>query len=424
MSRLLKRVEFWLVLGFVCLGGMITCLASARDLPQDQVLHGTVNVALGNRNGMVIAADGLLSGGPHPVFAQKLFQLDKLSVCTIAGFYSTDDSTGLQFFQLPESALHLEVRAIMSYLREQLEKHPDLTIEEKARILAFQISTAIGILNSVKAAKASGPRQSRESANSQFVIAGYNPDGSAEIAKVSLKVDSFGDSTTVEEASQVAVTSDLVWRTAGIEDEAIAILNGTSSPDGPERSDEALKPLYSAKVKSSGSSLSVAQMTEIAKAVVRYSASAHSRAIGGEPQFAVLQNGKVSDVSQPEFEPPPLPRHQNRLFSDIHFLTTPGGLADYRPFGWYGTGLYVRSEFNHVSVTLDSSFFGENTFTDCDIFYDGAPFDFEPNNTVQNCSLLLGPRADPQSPKVLSLEQNFHWKLVGKATIPANYPHW
>jgi hypothetical protein len=396
----------------------------ATKLQQDQILHGTVNVALGNGNGMVIAADGLLSGGAHPTFAQKLFQLDKYSVCTIAGFYSTDDSSGLQFFQLPESALHLEVRAIISYLRKQLEKPPALTIDEKAHILAFQISKAIEILNSVKAVQASGSRQLRQSSPSQLVIAGYNPDGSAEIAKISMTVDSSGSSTTIEEASEVSVTAELVWKTAGIEDEAVAILKGTARPDGPEMSDAALKTLYSAKAESRGITLSVAQMTEIAKAVIRYSASAHSRAIGGEAQFAVLQKGKVSEVSQHEFSPPPLPRYQNRLFSDVHFQTTPGGLENYRPFGWYGTGLYVRSSFNHVSVTLDSGFFGQNTFTDCDVFYDGAPFEFEPNNTVENCSLLLGPRVDPQSPKVLSLVQNFHWKFVGAAKIPANYPHW
>lgn len=165
-------------------------------------------------------------------------------------------------------------------------------------------------------------------------------------------------------------------------------------------------------------------MTEIAKAVVGYSASAHSGAIGGDAQFAVLQNGKVSDVTQHEFEPPPLPHSHQPLFSNAHFRTLPGGLAYYRPFGWYGTGLYVRSSFNHVSVTLDSSFFGENTFTDCDIFYDGEAFDFESNNTVENCSLLFGPRVNRQSPEVLSLMRNFPWKQIGDATIPANYPHW
>ena len=166
----------------LCLLGAIAT-ASARDT-QNQILHGTVNVALGNGNGMVIAADALLSGGPHPTFAQKMFQLDELSICTIAGFYSTDNATGLQFFQEPESALHLEVRAIISFLHEQLKTHPDLTIDEKARILAFQISTAIARLNSLSAAQASGPRRRNpRSQTSQFLVAGYNPDGSAELAK-------------------------------------------------------------------------------------------------------------------------------------------------------------------------------------------------------------------------------------------------
>jgi hypothetical protein len=225
------------------LGALLT--ASPQDLQeQHHVFHGTVNVAVGNRNGMVIGADGLLSGGPHPTFAQKLFLLDKVSACTIAGFYSTDDQTGLQFFQEPESAMHLEIRAIIAFLRDQLKRHPDLTINEKAQILAFQISSAIGRLNSIHDSQVTGPRRTSEGQDSQFLIAGYNPDGSAEIAKVSMNVDASGDPATIKEASLIAVRSELTWKTAGIEGEAIAILTNTTKPDGPERSDEALKALY------------------------------------------------------------------------------------------------------------------------------------------------------------------------------------
>ena len=290
--------------------------------------------------------------------AQKMFQLDELSICTIAGFYSTDNATGLQFFQEPESALHLEVRAIISFLHEQLKTHPDLTIDEKARILAFRDFHGDREAQLPERRPASGPRRRNpRSQTSQFLVAGYNPDGSAELAKVSMTVDASGDptATTIGEASQAPVKSELVWKTAGIDDEALAILMNTAKPDGPEGSDKAFKPLYAAQVKGSTSSISVAQMTEIAKAVVGYSASAHSGAIGGDAQFAVLQNGKVSDVTQHEFEPPPLPHSHQPLFSNVHFRTLPGGLAYYRPFGWYGTGLYVRSSFNHVSVTLDSN---------------------------------------------------------------------
>jgi hypothetical protein len=160
------------------------------------------------------------------------------------------------------------------------------------------------------------------------------------------------------------------------------------------------------------------------RAIVRQSASIYPRSIGGDSQLAILQDGKVYAASQYEFSKPPPPHSSQRLFSNVQFKTLPGGLTSYRPFGWYGTGLYLRSSFNHVSVTLDSSFFGKNTFTDCDIFYDGEPFDFEANNVVDNCSLLLGPRVDPHAPEVVSLKQRFPWKYIGLATIPANYPHW
>jgi len=56
-------------------------------------LHGTVNIILANRNGIVAVTDSRLSSTaskpnqPHYV-GQKLFKLDEHTICTIAGSYS------------------------------------------------------------------------------------------------------------------------------------------------------------------------------------------------------------------------------------------------------------------------------------------------------------------------------------------------
>jgi hypothetical protein len=287
-------------------GGLVMSPQDGTPKDQVQYLRGTVNVALGNKNGMVIAADGLLSGGPHPRFAQKLFQLDQQSVCTVAGFYSTDDTTGFQFFQEPESALHLEIRSAIYRLREQLKKHSDVTIEEKMGALAFLISSSLERFNSLNEAQDSRTRRI-PAGLSKFLIAGYNPDGSAEIAKAALSVDGEGKFTTVEEASLTAVNAGrLVWQTAGIEDEAVSVLQGNKLTPLKE-ADETLRVLYASEAKDGGASLSVEQMTQIAQKVVFYSSAAHPSSIGGDPQFAVLKGGKVLEVHQPEFQDPPLP---------------------------------------------------------------------------------------------------------------------
>src|ERR1035437_9664398 len=45
--------------------------------------HGTVNVFLANKNGLVVVTDSLLGNGIIPVgFGQKLFQVDDHTICS------------------------------------------------------------------------------------------------------------------------------------------------------------------------------------------------------------------------------------------------------------------------------------------------------------------------------------------------------
>src|SRR5271168_5299533 len=50
--------------------------------------HGTINILLANKNGLVAVTDSRLSSkGRAAGSAQKLFQLDDKTICTIAGAY-------------------------------------------------------------------------------------------------------------------------------------------------------------------------------------------------------------------------------------------------------------------------------------------------------------------------------------------------
>src|SRR5437773_8729278 len=62
----------------------------SRTVDDDFVVHGTINVALGNKNGIVVLTDSMLTTGDHqlPNPGEKLFKLDDHTVCAIAGFVS------------------------------------------------------------------------------------------------------------------------------------------------------------------------------------------------------------------------------------------------------------------------------------------------------------------------------------------------
>lgn len=51
--------------------------------------HGTINLLIGSKFGLVAETDTMLSfsNGESAGFAQKLFQIDDHTICTIADFY-------------------------------------------------------------------------------------------------------------------------------------------------------------------------------------------------------------------------------------------------------------------------------------------------------------------------------------------------
>jgi hypothetical protein len=77
------------VIALVLVGVVLTSSAQTghpKDIP---VAHGTVNVLIGNKNGLVAVTDSRLSSNNVPVgFGQKLFQIDDHTILTIAGWYS------------------------------------------------------------------------------------------------------------------------------------------------------------------------------------------------------------------------------------------------------------------------------------------------------------------------------------------------
>jgi Proteasome subunit len=77
------------VLPIVGTSQLPTRTATPRESPTST--HGTINLLLANKNGTVLITDSRISNGNYQRIsdhAQKLFQLDDKTVCSIANFYS------------------------------------------------------------------------------------------------------------------------------------------------------------------------------------------------------------------------------------------------------------------------------------------------------------------------------------------------
>src|SRR5215469_8291882 len=93
----------------------------------ESVVHGTVNIALANKNGLVVVTDSMLTAGDGKQLdqpGQKLFKLDDQTVCAIAGFVSAGGPT-------PELSANTSA-LIQEYVR-QSRGQPRQSISEKLR---------------------------------------------------------------------------------------------------------------------------------------------------------------------------------------------------------------------------------------------------------------------------------------------------
>src|SRR5882724_6913774 len=103
--------------------------------PKDSsVVHGTINIALGNENGLVVLTDSMVSVGgvPRPDMpSQKLFKLDDRTICAIAGFASAA-ATSPPAVSPQASVPDLNTSAsaiIQEYVRQSSTQPPQTVIE-------------------------------------------------------------------------------------------------------------------------------------------------------------------------------------------------------------------------------------------------------------------------------------------------------
>jgi 20S proteasome alpha/beta subunit len=371
--------------------------ATEPDSADALIVHGTINIAFGNMNGLVLLTDSMLSAGSRQLQGpgEKLFKLDDHTVCSFAGIASAPAS-------VPELSLSAS-SIIHEYARQSATQAPQ-TIAEKLRALAslFDVHlSAIAILRD-----ATGVPVRIEDYRLQIIVAGYDLDGKPKIGKVTFRTDrSPGGalSAAVDDAGIIEVGDKLVWKLNGMPDVAERLL---ANPASDSSHDSALGEYALSIQLDKGASLSIEQMVKLAKRLAFYTAQAHPE-VGGPNQIAILTPSSPMKIDQPTFSPPPRLLFSFGIIVDSRFshssiVMAPGS-----------HGVFVRCVWTGMERELDGNYFIRNTFTDSVLVSRGGRTSLgNGTNRIVNSVLLIAPLVDPKNENVGLLSRSFPWTRI------------
>jgi len=368
----------------------------SQELP---INRGTINVLLANGSGIVALTDSRQSvrtrSGiqPLPQPGQKLFQLDEVTVCTIAGFGGANLPTFPEFTS--NSA------GILQDFRRELSRHPRQSFRAKLLALSFIFQSRLETIANVRDIAS-------DLADYKFelLLAGYDSDGATKVGWVVLTLRTEDSptggllfSTNEEDIRELTVGRELVCLLGGQTMIASQIMAA------PHRfaQDPAVHDFATAYAANHGSSLTVEQMKRLAIALARHTAMSNPT-VGGDDQIATLENHRVASFQQAQFPEQPAGKHFPLVVGSS--FSRVGQVFGGSSF------LIIKSSFENSGQTLDGNFFFGNYFVNSQITYDGGFASFDSTNQVRDCTLVLGPRAN-QSPAILRhLMDDFGWKEV------------
>ena len=401
----------------VMLGFFLTAPGMGSDNPTypDKVAGGTINVVAFNKSGLVVVTDSALSykvsdghGGwtykQRLEPGQKLFKIDDRTICTFAGFAYAPTSG------VPDDFLN-NVSAIMGRYERSLEESNSVTVEDKLGMLKAVFSHYLGAVANIR-------KQMPDEGDYrlELFIVGYEPDGTPKIGSLILRMQ---PETTINGGGFLAPVV-LEQKIIPVDGQDVLVHGQRSVAEGilqdPERwpGDAAIAAYASSK--RHHKELSILEMKALAISLSRHTGEGNPT-VGGPDQIAVLTAGHVQSIDLPPALPPVT--MTGFKFTIVQTLA----FENYKlpPSDDSGTAvqvgpglftLYFKNSFTRVQQNLGESYFGENIFRECRLFYTGGRLRFDPSNQVYNSELVLGPGVDRNNPEVMNLMYNFPWKHV------------
>lgn len=368
-------------------------------LPQQQErAHGTINVFLGNANGIVVLTDSRLTSGgaPQPDPAQKLFPMDARAVVTYAGFAS-------QPLPMNPEILNATADVIQAYA--EFWRHSDERLNLKQRLggLAFVLSHQLELI-----AMIDRDRPHERDFDVELTMAGYDVDNSAKIEWVDLSLtnpDPFY-SVSVGEVQEKVIGREFAYCIRGIPYTAQSIL------DNPiQYGAEPIVARYIASKQAGGAPLTLDEMENLAKFLKERTATEHME-VGGPDQIAILGDGVLKPPKLPPF---PAKRPQARLPFSFDMENSYDQVPDEaEPIAATSqvTWFFINDTFHRRHIVLDDGYFFNNTFDHCAVTYNGGRIKFvDGHNDVATSDLILGPKVDAHSDEVQKL-RSLAWRSV------------
>lgn len=375
-----------------------------------ELIHGTINIVLANRNGIVVVTDSMQTrrdsrGRESQVTipAQKLFRLDDCTVCTVAGFGSATISSAEEF--------NTEVAAIIKQYADELKTRPSTVgMSEKLRSLGFLLEFHISAVASIRDALNSPAGNYRF----QITVAGFDADGQAKVGSVG---GDFAIYEGLEGRRSILFSQnkcflrrlerELTYEVAGQSAEAVKILRNPAVYS----CEPALKGLAASIVENKGEALSVQALQAIGEALIGRTSSVYS-SVGGQIQSAVLTAGRITNFEVPVVSTPDLPRRfsffsGNKIVGK-HPISAPTSTLLFVGNSWTGTR----------GISIDGHFFFGNTLRNCTVRYDGGFARFDASNRVSDSALLLGPQVDQNTDFVRHLKNDFKWTWIARLMPP------
>ncbi len=381
---------------------------AGQDPADDFVVHGTINIALGNGNGLVVLTDSMVTemhpegARQRPEPGQKLFKLDDRTVCAIAGFASAP-ARSAQATSPPVAIPDLNTNAsaiIHEYVRQSALQSRQ-SIAEKLRALASLFKMHLAMIANVR--DAAGNPTPIDAYRFQLIVAGYDIDDKPKIGRIALQMKNYnGDFLSeVEDASISDVAERLIWKSNGMPDIATQIL---LHPESRPR-DEVFGAYATSFRDNRGRSLTVKQMVELAKKLAYCTSKVHPE-VGGPNQVAVFTKLQPVSIDQPTFPEPPRPLFRFSLVVDSHFSYSSVVFAKGSP------AVFVRCVWVGMQHELTGHYYIGSEFTNSVLVYDGGIVNLGDTNRVTNSVLVIGPHAKPDEETVRRLRKAFAWSQV------------
>lgn len=376
----------------------ILSLATICQATSAQSTRGTINILLANKNGMVLVTDSRAtsSDGRHFDNSSKLFQIDDRMVCSIAGF-ATDPG--------PIREMRLEAAGVIRGFRESLasfDGEADLSFEEKLKDLAFEIEYRMTVLRDSKTEYG----QSSNVGSFQLLAAGYEPNGTAKIAKIGIDVNPGNQGKEKLDWEIKPIEGELSYFTAGIDDSVRARLSnpGAFSDEMP------IKNYGLAKDHNLTSELTLKQLDDLAVYLEMDAAKTYASIVSGDIQKAVLADGRV-EFSPPKGlnpgeKPPPIMTFTDHLGLKGMGATIPMHLE--KPVA------LTNFSCSNSGLELDGAMVYSGKLDRCYFFYAGGEYYLSPTLDMSSSVLVLDDNLDINNPKVQEIRRDFPALKIGR----------